>query len=230
MERKFAFMDAKNVGERISSLRKEQGITQKELADKLCITNKAVSKWETGDGFPDITILPELAKALNTSVDFLLANRTANYLARNKLAMRKSMAIQLLVLAIAILFVFWLEEILVHYLDPATFIFTLGGSVAGAFLMKKLKKMPDLWGSFVTYGFPIGCITGEIYTIASSVYSDQFMFWFFIMPILYSTLMMVFVYILMRWRGLGLADTSRRKAGIVDGDAVSKGNAEKNSL
>lgn len=42
-------MDKKRIGQRISTLRKEKGMTQKELAEKLCVTDKSVSKWETGD-------------------------------------------------------------------------------------------------------------------------------------------------------------------------------------
>lgn len=65
-------MDAKTTGKFISLLRKEKGMTQAALADKLNISNRTVSKWEHGDGFPDITILPELAQTLSVSVDELL--------------------------------------------------------------------------------------------------------------------------------------------------------------
>ena len=47
---------------------KKIGITQKELAKKLYITDKAVSKWERGDGLPDISIIQRLSKELNVSV------------------------------------------------------------------------------------------------------------------------------------------------------------------
>lgn len=56
----------------IASRRKALGMTQQALADKLHITNKAVSKWETGEGLPDISILRDLAQALEISVDELL--------------------------------------------------------------------------------------------------------------------------------------------------------------
>ena len=70
-------MNSQDVGNRIAALRKEFGMTQQQLADKLCVTNKAVSKWETGEGYPDITILPTLASALETSIDELLCNNAA---------------------------------------------------------------------------------------------------------------------------------------------------------
>ncbi|MBR4241426.1 MAG: helix-turn-helix domain-containing protein [Eubacterium sp.] len=66
-------MNAEKIGVFISSLRKEKGLTQTELAEKLNISNRTVSKWENGDGFPDITILPVLAEILGVSVDELLS-------------------------------------------------------------------------------------------------------------------------------------------------------------
>lgn len=60
------------MGELIASLRKEKGITQKELAEKLNVTDKAISKWERGNGFPEITIVPVLANELGISVNELL--------------------------------------------------------------------------------------------------------------------------------------------------------------
>lgn len=65
-------MDAQVTGKFIGLLRKEKGMTQATLADKLNISNRTVSKWENGDGFPDITILPELAEILGVTVDELL--------------------------------------------------------------------------------------------------------------------------------------------------------------
>jgi transcriptional regulator with XRE-family HTH domain len=65
-------MDNIKIGSFIAECRKEKQITQQQLADKLKITNKAVSKWETGNGFPDISLLPELAEILNVSVDEIL--------------------------------------------------------------------------------------------------------------------------------------------------------------
>lgn len=58
----------------ISERRKALNLTQQALADKLHITNKAISKWETGEGLPDISILKELSIALEISVDELLGN------------------------------------------------------------------------------------------------------------------------------------------------------------
>ena len=59
-------------GDTIVLLRKEKGLTQKELADKLGVTDKAVSRWETGKNYPDIEVLKKLADVLEVSVDDLL--------------------------------------------------------------------------------------------------------------------------------------------------------------
>lgn len=65
-------MDSKKVGSFIASMRKRKALTQKELAEKLNVTNKAISKWETGNGYPEITIVPELAKVLGVTTAEIL--------------------------------------------------------------------------------------------------------------------------------------------------------------
>lgn len=65
-------MDRTRVGEKIAALRKGNGMTQKQLADQLHVTDKAVSKWERGLNFPDLTIMEPLATALGISVIELL--------------------------------------------------------------------------------------------------------------------------------------------------------------
>ena len=57
-------MDNERFGAFIAQLRKEQGLTQRELADRLNVTDKAVSKWETAKGFPDVKLLEPLAQAI----------------------------------------------------------------------------------------------------------------------------------------------------------------------
>ncbi|MBQ8404322.1 MAG: helix-turn-helix domain-containing protein [Clostridia bacterium] len=65
-------MEQKSMGEIISSLRKEKGYTQKELAEKMNVTDKAVSKWERGVACPDVGSLARLAEVLGVSTDVLL--------------------------------------------------------------------------------------------------------------------------------------------------------------
>ncbi|MDR0220022.1 MAG: helix-turn-helix domain-containing protein [Lachnospiraceae bacterium] len=65
-------MDLIKTGVFISAMRKQNGLTQAELAEKIGVTYKAVSRWETGRGFPDVSILLALSEALNVSVLELL--------------------------------------------------------------------------------------------------------------------------------------------------------------
>ena len=65
-------MDNIQTGKMIAELRKKQGLTQQQLADKLNLSNKTISKWESGNGSPDISNLPVLAETLGISVDELL--------------------------------------------------------------------------------------------------------------------------------------------------------------
>ena len=66
-------MDNIQIGRLIYEKRKELGLTQQELADRLQITNKAVSKWENGDGMPDVNLLAPLSAELGLTVDELLS-------------------------------------------------------------------------------------------------------------------------------------------------------------
>lgn len=70
-------MDSIWTGTLISALRREHGLTQKELASLLGVSDKAVSKWERGECFPDITLIPPLATCLGVSADELLAGERA---------------------------------------------------------------------------------------------------------------------------------------------------------
>ncbi|MBO4637817.1 MAG: helix-turn-helix transcriptional regulator [Clostridiales bacterium] len=66
-------MDKEKTGQLITELRKEKGLTQKQLAEALNVTDKAVSKWERGLSFPDISMLEPIANLLDISIMELLA-------------------------------------------------------------------------------------------------------------------------------------------------------------
>ncbi len=77
-------------GAAIKNLREKQSMTQHQLADKLGVSDKAISKWETGKGFPDISLIEPLAAVLKVSVPELLSgeqiineNRSSNLLKSN---------------------------------------------------------------------------------------------------------------------------------------------------
>ena len=63
------------LGIRIAALRKERGLTQEELAEKLGVSSQAVSKWENDLSCPDIMLLPALAKIFDTTTDELLTGK-----------------------------------------------------------------------------------------------------------------------------------------------------------
>lgn len=65
-------MNNKQIGQYIQLLRKQKSLSQKELAERLNVSFQAVSKWETGENLPDVSILLELAEALETTTDKIL--------------------------------------------------------------------------------------------------------------------------------------------------------------
>ena len=69
-------MDHYVTGGTIKTLRGKMGMTQAELAEKLCVSDKTVSKWETGRGFPDVSLLEPISRALHISVPELLCGQT----------------------------------------------------------------------------------------------------------------------------------------------------------
>ena len=69
-------MKKQTLGMMISSLRKEKGMTQLELAEKMGVTDKAVSKWERDLSYPDINSIPKLAEIFGVSVDELMQVKT----------------------------------------------------------------------------------------------------------------------------------------------------------
>lgn len=80
-------MDTYITGQTIRNLREKKGFTQAELADRLGVSSKAVSKWETAKGLPDITLIEAIANALSVSVMELMTgnaivnkNRSSNIL------------------------------------------------------------------------------------------------------------------------------------------------------
>ncbi len=74
-------MNIKKTGEQIAMLRKSKGLTQNELGERLGVSFQAVSKWERGETLPDVAVLPDLAKVLETTVDFILngGEKTVEY-------------------------------------------------------------------------------------------------------------------------------------------------------
>lgn len=66
------------IGSTISALRRKQGLTQEQLADKLGVTNRSISRWENGVTAPDISMLQDLSRILNVSVGQLITGQADN--------------------------------------------------------------------------------------------------------------------------------------------------------
>ena len=72
-------MDTYITGQTIKNLREKKGLTQAELADKIGVSSKAVSKWETAKGLPDITLIETIANALSVSaMELMTGNAVVN--------------------------------------------------------------------------------------------------------------------------------------------------------
>lgn len=63
------------IGDRIREKRKQLGLTQLELAEKLNVTDRAVSKWEQGEGDPSVSLLPEIARIFDITLDYLMTGK-----------------------------------------------------------------------------------------------------------------------------------------------------------
>ncbi|MFC6346535.1 helix-turn-helix domain-containing protein [Vagococcus carniphilus] len=77
-------MEKKTIGTMISLLRKEKGMTQQTLAEKMNVTDKAVSKWERDLSFPDVNTIPKLAEILGVSIDELMHAKVEDKKSINK--------------------------------------------------------------------------------------------------------------------------------------------------
>lgn len=77
-------MNANDVGHFISELRKANSLTQKELAERLNVTGKAVSRWETGKCYPDIEMIEKLSDFFEVSINDILSGKLTEPQEREK--------------------------------------------------------------------------------------------------------------------------------------------------
>lgn len=166
-------MDNKKVGSFIAQLRKEKSMTQQDLADKLNVTSKAVSKWETGQGYPEITTIPILADILGVTTGELLngehnteesnemiestniINETVKYLDRTE-----SRSKNIFILGISFLFLFsafvciicnyLINHVISWSLYPIGALIVLWTSIIPILKFKKFKAMGMLLGLTIT--------------------------------------------------------------------------------
>lgn len=135
-------MNAAKTGSFISQLRKEKGLTQKQLADVLGVTDKAVSRWETAKNYPDIELLEQIAQFFDVTVSELLEgkkipkenladiseNQVVEQIKNNKKSKKKyqlTIAIILCMIIAFFSFLVVLEPGIVGYDDSMDFYFCL---------------------------------------------------------------------------------------------------------
>lgn len=133
-------MSQEKIGKFIALLRKENNLTQEDLADKLRVNVKSVSRWENGKNMPDISLLPSLCKILGISLEELFAGEKLKQEKRQKvyddilfkslLKNKKSKKIFIITIIISILIIILLGTIIINYniqnpkLEIASLVFT----------------------------------------------------------------------------------------------------------
>lgn len=160
----------KIIAKNIQSLRKEAGITQIELAERLNYSDKAVSKWERGDSLPDITVLKHIADMFGVTVDYLLNEEhdlPELSVATKKLIRKNRTIITLLATALV-----WLV---------ATAAFVILGLLP--------YKTPMTWMSFVV-AIPVSCI---VLLVFNSIWGRNKFNYLIISVFIWSTLFTLFM-------------------------------------
>lgn len=128
----------KIISSNIVELRRSSNMTQAELAEKLCYSDKAISKWERGESIPDVFILKQVADMFGVTVDYLLTDHKDEKAAAEKIAKKRTM--NHLLIALISTGLVWLI---------ATALFVI-------FKLSNLA-IPRLWLSFI-FAIPVSCI------------------------------------------------------------------------
>lgn len=106
------------IAKNISGLRKQKGMTQAELADKLCYSNKSISKWERADSLPDAEMLYKIAIFFGVDVNYLFEKHEYNKIndEQNRLLEKKNLRFKLAFVVTTVLILLMLSSILVFSL------------------------------------------------------------------------------------------------------------------
>lgn len=149
-------MEQEMIGKFISACRKEKGLTQMQLAEKLNITNRAVSKWETGKSMPDVSLMLDLCNILGITVNELLSGERIIMEDYQKRAEENLMELQakkekaqgelesIMKILIVIFSSFFVLNMILNYFFPEIYfnnlLGLLSGSVAVILLIRWFKK------------------------------------------------------------------------------------------
>ena len=149
-------MEQEMIGKFISACRKEKGLTQMQLAEKLNITNRAVSKWETGKSMPDVSLMLDLCDILGINVNELLSGERITMEDYQKRAEENLMELQakkekvqgelesIMKILIVTFSSFFVLNMVLNYFFPEIYfnnlLGLLSGSVAVILLVRWFKK------------------------------------------------------------------------------------------
>lgn len=121
-------MDPKKVGHFICTLRLEKKLTQNELADKIHVTNKAISRWERGVGLPDITLFEPLSKELGVSIQDLMNGEYSNY--HDEISQKNNNLIKTCIFVTVLLLLFILYFFKRYHNPSNSYVFLLKNNLA----------------------------------------------------------------------------------------------------
>lgn len=152
-------MDATKFGKFIAELRKENHMTQMQLAEKLHVTDKAVSRWERGHGFPDINTIEPLAEVLGVSVlEIMRAERTTLATVSNKEAET----------ALIDSFEMVRKQRKIERRNAAKLIMGIAGIITMVFLIDNIG-----WLGFCSVCIPVICLIGGIVLLITAFYRSK---------------------------------------------------------
>ena len=186
-------MDAKQLGTFIAERRKELGLTQTRLAEKLHVTDKAVSRWERGVGFPDINMIEDLAEALKVSLvelmqarryeDENISTKEAEQILIDAIQLSKPVNKIAKVIGGMILFAFITISVLLLLLlitDGKVVLFSVGSIITGVIawgipiwqtFFGRLKKTASI--AIASLGFALISLMIQFFQIANDVHTGD---------------------------------------------------------
>ena len=160
-------MNYENIGPLIRKLRSERGLTQNEVAEKLHISNKAVSKWERGESVPDLYVLKQLADFYGITIDTLISEPTNKVSIIDKLRGKIRQ-----IIAICSTMLVWLVAI-----------------CAFVFINNIFPSITRTWMAFI-YALPITCI---VLLVLTSVWNKKITSAIIVSCLVWTALLSVFL-------------------------------------
>ncbi len=159
-------------GQKLKKLRNDNGLTQEQLANKIFVTRTAVSKWETGNGYPDIDSLKQLSQLFNISLDQLISdNDIVNKKLLDEKNARKMYYVAIAFLGLTVLFTLLAYFLKLPYLNIISMLCVIAYLVFGLLSKPKYKRIqtrkiviPYVISRAVIFAVVLGVV---IYTIAT---------------------------------------------------------------